>query len=117
MPSPPRPLFGSLGAASIRPRQETSLACLVIGAGPRALTRDGVANNSLRSSSSVISCKRPRNLVASGSPEPQCREDGRWVTQCLDPLSISSQSVTHAHGVPGCTCEFCSRVRCSGGWL
>lgn len=49
MPCPPLPV-PSLGAASIGPRQGTSRAWLMIGAGRRALTTDGVANNSLRSS-------------------------------------------------------------------
>lgn len=72
-PCPPL-LVPSLGASSIGPRQGTSRAWLVIGAGRRALTTEGVANNSLRCSWSVISCKRPRNLVGCESPEPQCRE-------------------------------------------
>lgn len=72
-PWPPLPV-PSLGAASIGPRQETSRACLMIGAGPRALTPDGVANDSRQSSWVVISCKRPRNLAGCKSPEPQCRE-------------------------------------------
>lgn len=94
MSSSPRPLFGSLGAASIGPRQGTSLACLVIGAGGRALTRDGVANNSLRSTSGVISCKRPRNLVVPEPPEPQCPETDAAAWPSVRP-SIYLVEITH----------------------
>lgn len=52
-PWPPLPV-PSLGAASIGPRQATSRACLLIGAGPRALTTDGVANDSRQRSWVVI---------------------------------------------------------------